>query len=560
MQRLVSGEFAMQLIQELTLIQKAGAFIGVPLILLLLLVAARRRRAAAAAGDPAAAPRDDRGRRAKSEPAIPRRKRRKLAAEATHAMGGPAMSPQPVAAQAPVHVAEPVAVTADELVAPPAEAPVVQPPPVPAVPAPVEDPYVRDTTFAAEQVEAFAQETPPEVVVAAPGWPTPGELAASFDPDAFDPLPSAAEAAAHENHDEPVADDREPEQPTGIIEMPAVDDSGDDEPEMAGWDAEFDPASGWVDDEAPVPVAVAVEAEDWYDSQHPSAGPASSIHEPSPVALEQFWGEAENEDSWPDSPEIEVITDMSAPHTDSDESVPAWVDDDDETTAWGSENPSDLSVPFPAPGSLPAHDVVPAGWTMATPAQGSPVILDLAGLAASGHSLELVIEANGDGNGVRLRFGSPDAATAATASPRDAEPEPAIVEETDTDGPIGVPATAQEPDLATADDTEAAGQVDGEQPVAVEFDVPFLTGGMPGSEIAHVAMRGAGLAVEAPVVDAPGEAPHLEIAEDEPAADVFPGEVASDVAAASAELEPSDDPVQILADIRARLAALDGRR
>jgi hypothetical protein len=551
----------MQLIQELTLIQKTGAFIGVPLILLLLLVAARRRRTAAAAGDPAAAtPRDGRGRRAKSEPAIPRRKRRKLAAETAHAMGGPTTAPQPVAVQASVPVAEPVAITADQVVSQPAEAPVVQPPPVPAVPAPVEDPYVRDTTFAVEQVEAFAQETRPEVVVAAPGWPTPGELASSFDPDAFDPLPSAAEAAEHESHDEPVADDREPEQPTGIIEMPAVDDSGDDEPEMDGWDGEFDPATGWVDDEAPVPVAVAVEAEDWYDSQHPSAGPASSIHEPNPVALEQFWGEAENDDSWPDSPEIEVITDMSAPNAESDESVPAWVDDDDETAAWGSENPTDLSVPFPAPGSLPAHDVVPAGWTMATPAQGSPVVLDLAGLAASGHSLELVIEANGDGNGVRLRFGSPGAVTAATASPRDAESEPAIVDETEIEAPIGVPATAEEPELTAADETEVAGHVDDPQPVAVEFDVPFLTGGMPESEIAHVAMTGADLAVEAPVIDVPGEAPHLEIAADEPAADAHPGELPAGEAPAIAELEPSDDPVQILADIRARLAALDGRR
>lgn len=547
----------MQQIQELTLIQKAGAFIGVPLILLLLLVVARRRRAATAAGDPATTPRDGRGRRAKSEPAIPRRKRRKLAVEAAHAIGGPTMAPQPTAAQTPVPAVEPVAATAAEIVTQPVEAPAVQPPPVPIVPAPVEDPYVQDTTFAAEQVEVFEQETH----VAAPGWPTPGELASSFDPDAFDPLPSAAEAAEHESHDEPVADDQQREQPTEVIEMPAADHSGDDEPTTDGWDDGFDPATGWVDDEAPVPVAVAVETDDWYDSEHPSAGPASSIHEPNPVALEQFWGEAENEE-WADSPEIEVITEMSAPHADSDESVPAWVDDDDETAAWGSENPSDLSVPFPAPGSLPAHDVVPAGWTMAAPAQGSPVVLDLAGLAASGHSLELVIEANGDGNGVRLRFGSPGATSTATASPGDAESEPAIVDETEIEGPIGVTPTADEPDLTAADETEVAGNVDDTQPVAVavEFDVPFLTGGIPEPEIAHVATTGADFAVEAPVVDVPGEVPHLQISEDEPAADASPDEVAAGEAPAGAELEPCDDPVQILADIRARLAALDGRR
>ena len=563
----------MQLIHELTLIQKVGAFIGIPMILLLLLVAARRRRAAAAGGDPATvAQPEGRRRRAKAEPSIPRRKRRKLAAEAAQAMGTPETAPQPIPVLATATV-EPVAAVAEAVPAPAAVAPAVHsPPPVPVAPAPAEDPYVRDTKFAEGQVAAFEPEAQPEVVVAAPGWPTPGELASSFDPDAFDPLPAATEVkydiedepVMDDVDDEPVMDDAEPEQPTGVIEMPASREDGPDEPEMAQWDGEFDPATGWGDDGGPVPVAVAAEAEaeaeDWYDSERTSPRSASSIDEPNPVDLEQFWGDAESEGPWADSPEVEVITDMSTSDG-IDETVPAWVEDD-QTAPWEAERPNGLSVPFPAPGSLPAHDAASGGWTTAGPAQGSPVILDLAGLAASGHSLELVIESSGDGKGLRLRFGSPNGAPAPVAEPDATEFAPPVLQ-AEIEELVETPEIAYEIELPVVDESDAEPPAD-EHPMAVGFDVPFLTGGNPEPDTAHVAMTDPDLAVEAPAVAAPVEVTHLPIVEDEPAFDASPETVeVVEIAPAppvAPELDPSDDPVQILADIRARLAALDGRR
>lgn len=554
----------MQLIQELTLIQKVGAFIGIPLILLLVMVAARRRRAAAPAGDPGAAVARSEGRRRakKAEPSIPRRKRRWLAAEAAHAMGTPVTPPEPVAAEATAPVVEPVTAVAAEVVPEAVEAPVVEsPPPVPVVPAPVEDPYVRDTTFAEEQVEAFARETTPEVVVAAPGWPSPGELASSFDPDAFDPLPAAAELA-DQTHDEPAAEAEEPEQPTGVIEMPAVVEDGLDERDIAQWDGDFDPATGWGDDEVPVPVAVAAEAEaeDWYDSerQSPPVGPPTA--EPNPVDLEQFWGDADGEDPWVDSPEVEVITGMP-PTDEDDESVPDWVEDD-ATAAWEVEQSPDMpdiGVPFHAPGSLATHEAAPEGWTTATPAQGSPVILDLAGLAASGHPVELVIESSGDGN-VRVRFGPPNGTSLPVAQPEAAAE--LAVEEAEMEELIELPGPVTEPELPMVEDSDAE-QVEDEPATAVDFDVPFLTGGLSEPDFVHVATAEPDLTVDTPIDAVPVEVPQPPIAEDEPAFDAIPAEAARVEPApplAAPELDPYDDPAQILADIRARLAALDGHR
>ena len=559
----------MQLIQELTLIQKAGAFIGVPLILLLLLVAARRRRATATAADHAITAGQPEGRRgrATAEPSVRRRKRRKLAAEAANSAGASAPVPPLVAAGPATLVGEPVAATEVAVATAPAASLVESPPPVPVAPAPADDPYVQDATFAEEQVATFAQRSH----VAAPGWPTPGELASSFDPDAFDPLPAAAEAA-DEVLDGPVADD-EPEEPTGIIEMPAPHHDETDEPEMARWDGEFDPATGWADDEIPIPVSVAAEAEDWYDSERPAHGGASSSDEPNPVELEQFWGDAEGEEPWVNSPEIEVVTEMSAANG-ADETVPAWVEDD-EPAPWEAEHPGDISVPFPAPGSVPAHGAAAGGWTMAAPTQGSPVVLDLAGLAASGHSLELVIEASGDGNGVRLRFGSPSGAPEPAAQPETIafEPavvekaafEPAVVEEAEIDDLVEASEPIGELEIPIFDDDRAEPRHD-ERSDAIEYDVPFLTGGLPEPGVAHVAAAEPVPAVETPDVAAPAEVPHLAFDEDEPVFEAIHQEVDEvepiEAAASPAgpEMDLSDDPVQILADIRARLAALDERR
>ena len=569
----------MQLIQDLTLVQKVGAFIGIPLILLLVMVAARRRHTPTTAGAAAvAAQPKGRRARAKAEASKPRRRRRKLADEGANSIAAAMPTPPAATAEPATHAVEPVA-AADVETSPAPEAPVVQsPPPVPVVPASADDPYVRNATFADEQVAGFDIDPQP---VAAPGWPTPGELASSFDPDAFDPLPAAAEADAIEDvfaslpagpgaadeFDDAIAYD-DPEQPTGIIEMPALQRSDRDEAEVARWDGEFDPATGWGDDE--VPVAVAAGADEWYDAEGASHGGASSSgDEPNPVDLEQFWGEAEAEDPWTSSAEVEVVTDISAA-AGVDETVPAWAQDD-EPPAWDAAPPSDISVPFPAPGSLPAHDAPAAAWTMAAPAQGSPVVLDLAGLAASGHSLELVIESNGDGSGVRLRFGSPSDVAQPLAAPEPAaEPAPAAMEEADIEVLVEPHGSVQEHDGATVSDDELEPRSD--QSTADDFDVPFLTGGRPEPEIAYVAAAEPETVAHTPVLESPVEVTHLSFDEAEyaPAFEAVHEETDEVVAIELTEVPPaptteprmdlSDDPVQILADIRARLAALDQRR
>lgn len=530
----------MQLIQELTLVQKAGVFIGVPLILLFVLIAARRRRAAAGGADAVAAPSQPKRGRSQRDPGIPRRKRRKLAAEAAQALGTPAHAAQPVDAPLPAPAVEPVAVAESAPPPPAIEAVAAQaPPPVPAVPASVDDPYVQEITFDDEQVAAFAEDTLPEVVVAAPGWPTPGELASSFDPDAFDPLPSAEPAPPRAGPLDDVFDevsiDAEPEQPTGIIEMPGVPPDADaehEELEIDQWDGDFDPATGWGEDEAPVPVAVAAESEEWYDSDHATGGGGgSAIDHPNPVDLDQFWGDADTEEPWTDSSEVGPVAGMV-----EDGSVPEWVHDD-EPAAW---EPGATDEAPAAPD--PATD----GWTIAAPAQGSPVVLDLAGLAASGHALELVIESSGDGKGVRLRFASPTPPESPVAGAETAPSLAESVEVPDADEPEEH-VTDLAPVAEVADETGLAfaGERDVEPPPgdpevvaetvsapAVEdFDVPFLTGGRPdpGAEIA--------------TAEAPAPAPSPE-----PVANP-----------ASPDVELMDDPATILAEIRARLAALDGR-
>lgn len=543
----------MQLIQELTLVQKAGVFIGIPLILLFMLVAARRRRAAAAGGTGAAvasAAKPKRG-RAKKDSGIPRRKRRKRAAEAAQSMGTPPPVPPAPVPQPAVPVVEPVAVAeaTPALPAPEPEAPLA--PPVPVAAAPVDDPYVQDIAFDDEQVAAFAEDTLPEVVVAAPGWPTPGELASSFDPDAFDPLPAAEPApqAVETRDDAPdeVLIDEEPEQPTGVIEMPAMPADAyaeHDEPEIAQWDGEFDPATGWGEVEAPVPVAVAAESEEWYDSDHAAAGGGSSLEQPNPVDLDQFWTEADTEEPWSDSSEVEILADMV-----EDAGAPDWVRDD-EPAAW-EVNATDAVAP------ATAHDE--GGWTMAAPAHGSPVVLDLAGLAASGHSLELVIESSGDGKGVRLRFGSPSPAHAPVV---DLEHEPELEEphaEVETE-PEYMFAAGSEIDAPVGDDEIVLET--GSEPAFDDFDVPFLTGGtiatatsstQPDEPLgadpvdlempAEVELHSAWVAEE--IVEEVANQP-------EPPAQVAP-------APALPDDELTEDPAQILAEIRARLAALDRR-
>ncbi len=565
----------MQLIQELTLAQKAGVFIGIPLILLFVLIAARRRRAAAGGLEAAAGQSEPKRGRSKKDSGIPRRKRRKLAAEAAQVMETSAPAAQPAVAESPAPAVEPVAVAetapaspAPEAVAAPA------PPPVPVVPAAVDDPYVQEITFDDEQVAAFAEDTLPEVVVAAPGWPTPGELASSFDPDAFDPLPSAEPAPPAPEPIEDVADevmiDEEPEQPTGIIEMPAVYADAfaeHDEHEIAKWDGDFDPATGWGEDEIPVAVAVAAESEEWYEGDHAAAGgdSGSSVDQPNPVDLDQFWSDAETEEPWADSSEVEILSDMV-----EDASVPDWVHDD-EPAAW--EAPSMDEAPA-------APQSTPDGWTIAAPVQGSPVVLDLAGLAAAGHALELVIESSGDGRGVRLRFEAPSTPESPLAG---FETAPAVVDPVETyagepEGYVADPEPqaemAHESDFTFESEAEAEVEVElpaagmevaadtVAEPVVEDFDVPFLTGGLPTSPDAAVVAPAAEAPVAMPAPDSAEFGIHdlpVEEAQVQEAADRPEQLPEATAAPAMPYVELSEDPATILAEIRARLAALDRR-
>jgi hypothetical protein len=447
---------------------------------------------------------------------------------------------------------------------------------VPVVAAPVDDPYVQDISFAEEQVAAFGEDTLPEVVVAAPGWPTPGELASSFDPDAFDPLPSAEPAPPAPELVEDASDemmiDEEPEQPTGIIEMPAehADAYSDhEEPEIAQWDGEFDPATGWGEDEIPVPVAVAAASEEWYDSDHATGGGGeSSIGQPNPVDLDQFWSEADTEEQWADSSEVEILSDMV-----EDAPVPDWVHDD-EPAAWEAGTTDEVA---PAPQSASAHD--DGGWTMAAPAQGSPVVLDLAGLAASGHSLELVIETSGDGKGVRLRFGSPSTPRAPVTDV-EAGPFPVdAVEEPHTDEPEGhveelEPHGEREHETeyafeaetdAEAELPEAEHEIVAEtvaEPVFEDFDVSFLTGGLPSPADAAIVTPQADEPVAAAAHEPAAVDMHGLWVEDgavDETVDQPEPLVGATIAPAIPDEELTEDPAKILAEIRARLAALDGR-
>ncbi len=569
----------MQLIQELTLVQKAGVFIGIPLILLFVLIAARRRRAAAGGVDAAAATSQSKRGRSKKDSGIPRRKRRKLAAEAAQAIGTPAPAAQPAVAEPPAPAVEPGAF-AESAPAPPAPeavaAPAPAPPPVPVVPAPADDPYVQEITFDEEQVAAFAEDALPEVVVAAPGWPTPGELASSFDPDAFDPLPSAEPSPPAPEPVEDVYDevmiDEEPEQPTEIIEMPAVHAGAyaeHDEHEVAEWDGDFDPATGWGEDEVPVPVAVAAESEEWYDSDATvGGGGGSSVDQPNPVDLDQFWSHADIEESWADSSEVEILSDLV-----DDASVPDWVHDDS-PAAWEPDSTDEAPA---------APQSTPDGWTIAAPTHGSPVVLDLAGLAASGHALELVIESSGDGRGVRLRFESPSTPQSRVAAVEAAPAfvDPVEVGEPNADEAEGLVADLEpqaemglETSLAFETDVEAEDEAElpatemevpadaVAAPVVEDFDVPFLTGGLPTAGDAKIVTSAwqASVAMPAPepaeveIHDLPVEEAQAEDAvhqpEPLPEATTAPG---------IPDVELTEDPATILAEIRARLAALDGR-
>lgn len=568
----------MQYIEDLTMIHKAAIGATLVMIMLLLVVSSRRRRTAAAA--PAAAIVDEpaskkapKHSRSKT-PGLPRRKRRKLAAEAAQAMG---VDQTPAAPQVPevptvrtpeapvVHTpeapADPILEDlrdAEPFVAPVAAAPVVAPE--------LDDPYLHDGQ---EATGPF---------VAQPGWPTPGELASSFDPDAFDPLPEAYGPLPNESRDQ--SDQLGEADDTSAIEMPAfstaVEVAALEEIEQwtdtletdDDWSVEADevPAeSGWnfARDEAPVEAAAAPDR------------PA--------IDLEGIWSEPDDEPRWSETEPIETDT-ADAPSIDlpvvavMDEhravDVPdtAWADDSQD--AWQIEADEQPAGAL----EMPALDTTPplletaasAAWNGSIGGQNSPVVLDLAGLAASGQSLELVIEPTADGNGVRLRFGAPNAGSVDTMPAlSDADVDGAVTDmPPDTDAVV-VTGEAAAPDLTEVDQRS--------KPV---LDMAFLAGVAPvppGSLVEAAVVEStvpvvpaAPVIVEvAPVVDQWLIAgPEMSIdtsgtgAYDSALADgrQAPTPESAGPANVEADTDTDDDPARILADIRARLAALDSRR
>lgn len=569
----------MQFIEELTLIHKVAIVATIGLIMVLLLVS-RRRTAAAALPDTSAAPAgavSRRRNRAKAGQALPRRKRRKLAAEAAHAMGGVDAAPIPAIASGVPSISVPevtIAPSVDEAIeATPLTAPIATEPVAVAV---SDDPYLHDAPMG--DAGAF---------VAQPGWPSPGELASSFDPDAFDPLPEAQEPYQQDEslydgtHDAVEYDD------THAIELPGLSTANEVTAlaEIEEWADTVDAETNWdeTDDEE-------LTSGNWTISEPQQA--TDVIDDVAPIALEEIWSEPDDESLWDQPEEVEVaaedIEDLAtalkndqvfdAPGTDHVELDAPEADNvafDVPVTAWADDSPGAWQVTDGPPVSAPQTKNLSA-WNGVFGGHNSPVVLDLAWLAASGQSLELVIEPNADGRGVRLRFGAPSPAPV---------PVPAVttvvIEE----------ALADQADVPAAPETEPEVQIAAvPEPDTNVFDVPFLAGIAPVDE--HPSAVDHAEPVDAPapptpeymVVETPDVAEALvaqdpEQAMSEPAIAFVDHDRTATFDAtvnhndqfaydtepagqntATAVMGRDDDPARILADIRARLAALDAQR
>ena len=525
----------MQFIQELSLYNKAALGAAVALVLVVLLVALKRKRQAKPA-DAAPKPRRMRRKGAAEADRAPRRKRRKLAAEAARSMGldaapETAFPEVPAVPVAPAPVAKAsVAVEVAPESAPAAE--VVEAAAAPAD-ATLQDPYVQ-----------------PAGPVAQPGWPAPGELASSFDPDAFDPLPELehdatpemVRAAAHGEIGSAI-------DMTDVVDMdvPSADVEWADEVE-AGWDdADYSATETWI-------TADAVEAApDEREAEAPAA---------EPTTVEQFWGEPDTESAWDDEAgdEIAEIAFDVKDEAGNDVVESAW-NDGAPDVSWEHEK---TTFETPAPGATSAFelaDVPPAepavslgAWTGATGTPTSPVVLDLAGLAASGQSLELVIEPNADGQGVRLRIGSPSA--------HEATPVAEVSEEQLPVEPIAAPPAEEANHDAPSAEADEELDVTSDAWGAVEEDAWDAT---PEAELGDDAAENPSFELPAEIQDlAVAETPTVSFdAYSEPAEPITYEEPVDETAFAEEEPTPAvpeDDPAKILADIRARLAALDASR
>ncbi len=572
----------MQFIEELTLIYRVGVVAAVGLIALLLVISSRRRKAAASPSEQSEAPAvkvPKRRGRAKAEQAAPRRKRRKLAAEAAHAMGGEST---PLVSDTSVP---------EVVVAPVAEAPVSEI----AVAAPAPEPVPAPAAVTADDAMYLYDDPADDAgpFVAQPGWPSPGELASSFDPDAFDPLPELHEP-------EPIYDEAPMAQydDTGAIELPAILTNEEDAAlaEIEEWADTAQPVERWSDANSPQDDAWAIfEEESEVEAQvRPQAEQELAPVAAAPVDIEGIWSDPDEEPLWDQAPEAIQVAEIVAtendeptfdiapeaafdlPEADLTDDVPAesfdvpltaW--DDDAPGAWDVSETPDTDV---AAQIFEPRPSAPAGWGGAIGGPNSPVVLDLAGLAASGQSLDLLIEPSADGHGVRLRFGA--------AASQSLVETPVEQEEVVASADIA-------PEVEVAPEPEASEITESEDGY---FEASWLAGVAPGEatqQVEQPATAEPAKVIEPVVVEAHEEivAPQKPVEVHEPvvAADpapTFPDRASSNgydtdghqhdapefapehavQATASAVMDADDDPARILADIRARLAALDAQR
>ena len=232
----------------------------------------------------------------------------------------------------------------------------------------IDDPYLHETQVDAEGV-----------VVAQPGWPAPGELASTFDPDAFDPLPEAYGPLNDDTDDEsPVPAD--PGDDTTAIEMPEFSTANEVAAleEIEEWTDTFDADDSWneTDDE------VATEST-WTSSNEEPQPEVAVIADPPAIDMENPWSEPDEEPLWDVAEVEEASARRRARHRDrgrglaTDAAEPAWVDDSQDS--WQEdvfEIPADgfetLAVPeIPAAvHDIPAYE--PAGSAAWSAAIGGP--------------------------------------------------------------------------------------------------------------------------------------------------------------------------------------------
>ncbi len=584
----------MQFIEELTLIHKVAIGATVCLIMVLLMVSARRRKAAApseARTAPVAKTSRRRG-RVKKDSALPRRKRRALAAEAAHAMS---VEATPFATPAPE-----VGITVPEVGITVPEVTVAQ-----AIASPVDEAI--EAAFVAERIAAepvavaanddrYLQDTLMDdagAFVAQPGWPSPGELASSFDPDAFDPLPEM-----HEPQQDETQYDGTPEaveyDDTYALELPDLS-TADEVTALAQieeWADSAEAGTEWDDTDDAGDETLT--SGNWTISEQQNELEAA-FSDSEPMDMEDIWSEPDEESSWNQAGEAEPASEEVV-HLDTaldedptfepaiaEEAFEVPVAEDttfDDVTALADDSPSAWQA-SDGPETNASLATVAAGWSGSIGGQSSPVVLDLAGLAASGQSLELVIEPNADGHGVRLRFGAPtpmpgDAPVVTTAGlERLSDDEPGADH---TEAPV-TPEAEREVEVAAVAEHDSAA-----------WNVPFLAGVVPADEPESAADPAespealVGAQPEHLVADTPEVPETVVFEEPEPPvseatitfADLAPpaaldaSTYAHDGLAfdpepcgpsnASAVMDADDNPARILADIRARLAALDAQR